>query len=169
MNFLLQDWSVNADPKSKLVLSSFRLAHSFALQKHRHTLVWIIGLPILVLYRITVEWLLNIELPPRAQIGPGLKLRHGQGLVIHPETKIGANVTLRHSTTIGNKNYADGLPSQAPILEDNVDVGCHVVIIGPITIGQNAVIGAGSVVVKDVSPNSVVAGNPARVIATRTT
>ncbi len=71
---------------------------------------------------------------------------------------IGRHCSFRNNTTIGEKN---GLK---PILEDGVFVGPNVVIIGNVRIGRNAVIGAGSVVVKDVPSYAVVAGNPARVI-----
>lgn len=69
---------------------------------------------------------------------------------------------MRQCTTIGNKK--DGRNDLAPVIGDNVNVGANVVIIGNITIGNNVIIGAGSVVVHDVPDNSVVAGNPARVI-----
>lgn len=69
---------------------------------------------------------------------------------------------MRQCTTIGNKK--DGRNDLTPVIGDNVNVGANVVIIGNITIGNNVIIGAGSVVVHDVPDNSVVAGNPARVI-----
>lgn len=117
----------------------------------------------MVAYRLLVDWVMNVEIPARTRIGPGLVLWHGQGLVVNPNTLIGANVVLRHNTTIGPK-VVDGVNTAAPTIGDHVDVGPHVVIIGPISIGDRAVIGAGSVVTKDVASGSVVAGNPARPI-----
>lgn len=108
--------------------------------------------------------MLGIELPWDTQIGPNLKLQHGLALVVNHETIIGANCTLRHSTTIGNKKLPDGSYSSSPQIGNNVEIGSNVVILGPITVGDNAVIGAGSVVVKDVAAGAVVVGNPARVI-----
>lgn len=71
---------------------------------------------------------------------------------------IGDNFSCIHCTTIGKKD------DKRPRIGNNVTVGCHVAIIGDITIGNNVTIGAGSVVVKDVPDNAVVVGNPARII-----
>ena len=69
-----------------------------------------------------------------------------------------------HCTTIGNKELRNGSFSKSPVIGDNVNIGSNVCIIGPISIGTNVIIGAGSVVTKDVPSNSVVVGNPARII-----
>ena len=122
-------------------------------EKKQAFLIFLIGVPILVLYRLFVEWGLNIEIPAKTKIGKGFILHHGQGLVIHPDTIIGHNVTLRHGTTIGTKDMGS-LPSRPPVIEDNVNIGAHVVLIGDITIGKDAIIGAGSVVLMDVPANS---------------
>jgi putative colanic acid biosynthesis acetyltransferase WcaB len=167
MSCLQNDWMANHEWKSRFVLLFFRTAHRFAVKKNSNKLLWLIGLPVLILYRVIVEWGLNIEIPAKTKIGQGLKLRHGQGLVIHPDTIIGTNVTLRHTTTIGNKMDSQGQPTAAPTIEDNVDIGAHVVIVGPITIGANSTIGAGSVVVKSVPANAVSVGNPAKIISMR--
>ncbi len=161
MKKIMDDWAANHEWKSRFVLFFFRIAHGFAVRKGRNNLVWIIGLPVLILYRLSVEWLLNVEIPAKTQIGPGLKLRHGQGLVIHPGTKIGPNVTLRHNTTIGNKKGRNGVSTASPVIEEGADIGCNVVLIGPITVGRGAVIGAGAVVTKDVPASAVAVGNPA--------
>ena len=81
---------------------------------------------------------------------------------MNQNVKIGKNCSIRPYTVIGNKQ--DGKNEQVPIIGDNVTIGCNVSIIGKITVGDNAVIGAGSVVVKDVPANAVVVGNPARVV-----
>ena|SRR5690606_15981617 len=106
-----------------------------------------------------------VELSWKTSIGPGLSIWHGGGLVIHPDTVIGSNFTVRQCTTIGIKQEADGsYSSRAPVIGDNVDIGCNSVIIGDITIGDHVKIGAGTVVVKNIPGNATVVGNPARVI-----
>jgi putative colanic acid biosynthesis acetyltransferase WcaB len=111
-----------------------------------------------------VEWVLCIELPWKTRIGPGFRIDHGQALVINDGTVFGANCTVRNSTTIGNKRLKDGSYSRAPRFGDRVDIVANAVIIGPITIGNDVLVGAGAVVFKDVPANSVVVGNPGRVI-----
>jgi putative colanic acid biosynthesis acetyltransferase WcaB len=159
---ILRDWRANAgNIKGRLVLLLFRLAqHVRALPAPW----WALGLPYLAFYRLAVEWFLGVELRYKTAVGPGLRLYHGQAVVIHEGTVIGANCTLRQSTTIGNKTLPDGTPSGCPVIGDGVDIGANAVVLGPIQVGDGAVIGAGSVVVKDVPAGAVVAGNPARVL-----
>jgi putative colanic acid biosynthesis acetyltransferase WcaB len=150
--------------KAQLVLFAFRLAHVFATGKDTNRILWIAGLPILILYRILVEWTLCIELPAKTDIGAGLRLFHGQALVVNAHARIGSDCTLRHCTTIGSKVLASGEERPSPALGDRVDVGSNVVILGGISIGDDVVVGAGSVVIRDVADGAVVAGNPARVL-----
>lgn len=163
INYILQDWQTNKDTsfKSRLSLLMFRLAKAFVTLPK--PFIWI-AIPYRFFYQVLVEWVLGIELPWNTEVGKGLKLQHGHGLVVNYEAKIGENCTLRNTTTIGNKKLQDGSHSAPPIIGNNVDIGANVVIIGAITVGDNAVIGAGSVVVKDVPEGAVVVGNPARVI-----
>jgi putative colanic acid biosynthesis acetyltransferase WcaB len=107
---------------------------------------------------------LGIELPRKTTVGEGLSLYHGQALVVNKGTIIGNNCVLRNSTTIGHKKLADGTFSACPRIGNNVDIGANVCIIGDISIGDNVIIGAGSVVTKDVPADCVVVGNPARVL-----
>jgi putative colanic acid biosynthesis acetyltransferase WcaB len=160
---IVQDWQRNRDTslKSRLSLCLFRLAQVMGRSPVYSR--WL-AIPCRGVYQILVEWILGIELPWDTQVGANLKLQHGQGLVVNHHTIIGDHCILRNGTTIGNKQRADGSYSASPKIGDHVDIGCNVVIIGPLTIGDNAVIGAGSVVVKDVPANAVVAGNPAKVI-----
>lgn len=158
-SYIFQDWQENqrTSLKSRLVLLMFRAAQ--ALGKLPFPLsLW------RLIYQIFVEGILGIELPWDTQVGSNLQLQHGTALVVNHDAKIGTNCILRHSTTIGNKILSDGSLSDSPIIGDYVEIGSNVVIIGSIKVGNHAVIGAGSVVVKDVPPRSVVAGNPAKVI-----
>jgi len=153
---ILQDWEANRGSwKSKLVLVLYRAAQ--AVHRQPAPLRWL-GLPVVLAYVIGVEWLMGIELNLASRIGPGLRLYHGYGLVVHRSAVLGRNCALRHCTTIGMKNE----PDDCPVIGDNVEIGSNTVLMGRIHVGDGAVIGAGSVVVKDVPPGDVVAGNPAR-------
>ena len=120
--------------------------------------------PIRPFYQVVVEYILGVEIPWNVTIGTHLQLQHGRGIVINHQTVIGHHCILRHTTTIGNKKRSDGSYTSAPTIGNYVDIGCHVVILGDVNIGDRAVIGAGSVVIRDVPAGGVVAGNPARLI-----
>jgi putative colanic acid biosynthesis acetyltransferase WcaB len=155
---IFQDWNSNPhDLRIRCSLAAFRLMQRIG-QWPRFARI--LCFPLFFLYRIIVVWIFHMELFWWMNIGAGLRIYHGYCLVIHPATQIGKNVTLRHCVTLGNKRDTFG----APILEDGVDVGANAIIIGEITIGRNAVIGAGAVVTKDVPAGAVVAGNPAVII-----
>jgi putative colanic acid biosynthesis acetyltransferase WcaB len=156
--YLLQDWTKGNSLKGKVITFLFRLASlgniNFFLK--------ISLLPYLIFYKFFVEWILGIELPYNAKIGKGLKIFHGQALVISSNVTIGVNCILRQSTTIGNANLdPNGL---CPIIGNNVQIGSNCCIIGNITIGDNVTIGAGSVIVKNIPSNCVIVGNPGRII-----
>lgn len=123
-------------------------------------LVRAVSSPYFVLYRVLVFWILHMELDWRLSVGERLRIFHGYCLVIHPATRIGKDVTLRHGVTLGNKQPGGG----APEIGDGVEVGANAIIIGPVKVGDGATIGAGAVVTKDVPPRTVVAGNPAKPI-----
>ena len=104
----------------------------------------------------------------KAEIGPGLKIAHGRGLVISGGTVIGKNCDVRQNTTFGG-NYRKIGPDgrMQPWLGDNVSVGAGAVILGPVKVGSNSVIGANAVVTKDVPENVIVGGVPAQIIKER--
>jgi serine O-acetyltransferase len=107
-----------------------------------------------------------VDLPWNADIGPGFALTHGYGLVVSPGARLGSNVTLFHGVTLGRRDRLgpEGRHvMEFPVLENEVWVGPHAIIVGGITIGQGSRIAGGAFVTEDVPPHSVVTGNPARV------
>lgn len=163
---LRKDFGANpSNAKAKLLLIGFRTVHVFAVRKSTHPWLWVCALPLMAAYRVIFEWILGMELPARTQVGAGLTVMHGQGLVVNYNAVIGQGCTLRQCTTIGCKVLPNGESGPSPILGDNVDVGSNVVILGGIKLGNGCVVGAGSVVVRDVPSGAVVVGNPARIIS----
>lgn len=158
---LFQDWKQNkGNLKGRTVLFLFR----FAQLANRNYTIAIILCIYLGFYYLFVEWFLGIEIPRKVSAGKGLILYHGQALVVNQDVKIGDNCTLRNSVTIGHKKLSDGSLSRCPTIGNNVDIGANACIIGDITIGDNVIVGAGAVVVKDVPSDSIVVGNPARIL-----
>jgi serine O-acetyltransferase len=102
--------------------------------------------------------LTGIEIHPAACIGQGFFIDHGAGVVIGETAWIGDDVTLYQGVTLGGTGFATG--KRHPTLEDNVTVGAGAKLLGAITVGHGAKIGANSVVIHDVPPNSTVVGNP---------
>jgi serine O-acetyltransferase len=100
----------------------------------------------------------GIEIHPAAQVAEGLFIDHGNGVVIGETAEIGENVTLYQGVTLGGTGFATG--KRHPTVQDNVTIGSGAKLLGPITIGHGAKIGANSVVIHDVPPNSTVVGNP---------
>jgi putative colanic acid biosynthesis acetyltransferase WcaB len=157
LKFIQQDFSVNkGNTKGKIIALHFRMA-SYC---YNSKLLSILFLPYLLFYKYFVQIIFSLELPYGLSIGKGFKIYHGNALVIHQNTLIGNNCVIRQSTTIGNA-VADG---KCPVIGNNVNIGCNVCIIGDVIIGDNVAIGAGSVIVKNIPSNSVVVGNPGRVI-----
>ena len=113
------------------------------------------------------RFLTGIEIHPRANIGKNLFIDHGLGVVIGETSEIGDNVTIYHMATLGgispsvNSNEQRNV-KRHPTLKDNVVVGSGAQILGPVTVGKNAKIGANAVVTKDVPENAVMVGIPAK-------
>lgn len=105
--------------------------------------------------------LTGIEIHPAARLGPGLFIDHGMGVVIGETSEVGENVTLLQGVTLGGTSLKRG--KRHPTLGNNVVVGAGAKLIGAFKIGDGSRIGAGSVVVREVPPNSVVVGVPGRV------
>jgi serine O-acetyltransferase len=100
----------------------------------------------------------GIEIHPKALVGDGLFIDHGMGVVIGETASLGANVTMYQGVTLGGTGFATG--KRHPTVQDNVTIGSGAKLLGPITIGHGAKIGANAVVIHDVPPNSTVVGNP---------
>ena len=104
----------------------------------------------------------GIEIHPGAQIGKGFFIDHGHGVIIGETTIIGDNVTLYQGVTLGGTGKEKG--KRHPTIEDNVMISAGAKILGSFTVGANSKIGAGSVVLDEVPPNSTVVGVPGRVV-----
>ena len=104
----------------------------------------------------------GIEIHPGAQIGKGLFIDHGTGVVIGETTEIGENCTLYQGVTLGGTGKDKG--KRHPTLGDNVMVGAGAKILGPFRVGDNSKVGANALVLSEVPPDSTAVGVPARVI-----
>ena len=118
------------------------------------------------------RWLTGIEIHPGARIGRRLFIDHGMGVVIGETSEIGDDVTLYHGVTLGGVAPSVDSDSQRdqkrhPTLEDGVIVGSGAQVLGPITVGRDARVGANAVVTKDVPPGATVVGIPAKVVSPR--
>lgn len=163
ISLIIEDIKCNAHAKSKFVLLFYRIA--FASGASSSPIMRRITMPVRVAYRIVVDWLMGIDIPTKVRIGRRPVLYHSTALVINEGVVIGDDCILRHSVTIGNKLTKDG-ESAAPLIGNRVEFGAGAIILGPITIGDDVKIGAGSVVTKSVAPMAIVVGNPGRDIRT---
>ncbi|MGB9847366.1 MAG: serine O-acetyltransferase, partial [Desulfotomaculales bacterium] len=108
------------------------------------------------------RFLTQIEIHPGAKIGEGFFIDHGAGVVIGETAEIGNNVTIYQGVTLGGTGKEKG--KRHPTIGNNVVISTGAKVLGAITVGENSKIGAGSVVLKDVPPNSTVVGVPGRVV-----
>jgi len=108
------------------------------------------------------RFLTGIEIHPGAVVGDSFFIDHGLGVVIGETTEIGSNVTLYQGVTLGGTGKEKG--KRHPTIGDNVVIGAGAKILGPISIGSNSRIGAGSVVLKSAPANSTVVGIPGRIV-----
>lgn len=139
-------------PSFKVMLH-YRLAHQLYLKKHYFFARWISQ---------RASRKTGIEIHPGAQIGEGFFIDHGNGVIIGETTIIGNNVTLYQGVTLGGTGKETG--KRHPTIEDNVMISAGAKVLGSFTIGANSKIGAGSVVLEEVPPNSTVVGVPGRVV-----
>lgn len=169
-NYVLQSSSIQMDVEQTFLVRGCQAKKETIKKKFEHLMLYYPEFAFIFFWRIKKknhffaslfidqEYLCKIF--GSTKIKGGLVCYHPFSTVINAKT-IGENFQFRNGLTIGNKGNDNSL---VPIIGDNVTVGTNVVIIGGITIGDRVVIGAGSVVVKDVPPDSVIAGNPAQVL-----
>ncbi|MBV9718136.1 MAG: serine O-acetyltransferase [Candidatus Eremiobacteraeota bacterium] len=121
------------------------------------------GVPILPRFFANVaRFLTQIEIHPGATIGKGIFIDHGSGVVIGETVEIGDGCTIYQGVTLGGTSLSHG--KRHPTLGRNVTIGVNSSVLGAIVLGDNAKVGGGSVVVKDVPANATVVGVPARIV-----
>lgn len=154
-----EDWRANrGQTKGQLVVAAYRLAHASRRPLGVRPRPW--AVPIGLVYRVMVEWVLTVEIPWGTEIGRRLQVFHGAGIVINDRSVLGDDVAIRQHVTIGNSR-PDG---PCPVIGDRVELGAGCIVIGGITVGDDARVGAGAVVTKDVPAGATVVGNPARIL-----
>ena len=140
------------------ILAAWPGVHALLAHRVAHTLNEA-GVPLLPrLIATAARSVTGIEIHPAAKIGNGFFIDHGMGVVIGETAEIGDDVTMYQGVTLGGTGFATG--KRHPTVQDNVTIGSGAKMLGPITIGHGAKIGANSVVIHDVPPNSTVVGNP---------
>lgn len=108
------------------------------------------------------RFLTGIEIHPGAKIGKGVFIDHGMGVVIGETVEIGHNVTIYQGATLGGTGKEKG--KRHPTIGNNVVISAGAKVLGPFKVGDNAKIGAGAVVLKEVPPNCTVVGIPGRIV-----
>lgn len=158
-----QDWEANQGRRRmQVLLVLFRVANWTNQRLPRSHPLRLLSA---FIYRQISLCFYGIDLPQQTRVGPRLQIHHGFGLVVHGATNLGANVTLRHNTTLGERISGAGTPT----VGDDVNIGAGALVLGGIRVGDRAFVGGGSVVVADVPADARVVGNPARVIGTART
>lgn len=130
-----------------------RIAHHFYLKG------WVVFPRVLNTFS---RFLTGIDIHPGAKLGQGLFIDHGMGLVIGETAELGNNVTLYQGVTLGGTGKEKG--KRHPTIGNNVVVSSGAKVLGSFKVGDNSKIGSGSVVLKEIPPNSVVVGVPGRVV-----
>jgi serine O-acetyltransferase len=154
------------DPAARSVLDvllSYPGFHAIVAYRFNHTLdQW--RIPVLPRWLSHVaRFLTGIEIHPGAKIGQSVFIDHGMGVVVGETAEIGDGCTIYQGVTLGGTSLAR--TKRHPTLGRNVTVGAGAIVLGAIVVGDDARVGSGSVVVRDVPPNATVVGVPARVVA----
>jgi serine O-acetyltransferase len=168
LNFFISDVSAafNKDPAANTlieVLTSYPGIKAVLLYRIAH-FFWSIGMPFIPRYLSDIaRELTGIEIHPGAEIGSEFFIDHGSGVVIGETTIIGDNCTIYSGVVLGGTSIKK--EKRHPTIGDNVVIGTGAKVLGPITVSDNVRIGANSVVVNDVPPNSVVVGVPGKIVS----
>jgi serine O-acetyltransferase len=129
-------------------ISHFLWQHHFKLIARMHSQFW--------------RFLTQIEIHPGATIADGIFIDHGSGIVIGETAEIEKGVMLYHGVTLGGTGKDKG--KRHPTVKSGCLISAHTQLIGPIKVGENAKVGAGAVVTKDVPAHTTVAGIPAKIV-----
>ena len=143
-----------AAPQVQVVIL-FRIAHALAKTPLRPFSF--------VIRTIGLVWS-GAEIHPDAQLSPGLALAHSSGVMIGAEVKTGIDFRIYPGAVLGEPGRGSADFAKFPTFGDHVTVGAHAVVLGNVHVGHGSVVGANSVVTKDVPDNVVVAGSPARIV-----
>jgi len=161
--------AVARDPAATSMLEVFLTypgLHALWLYRIAHTLhEYGFGLTARLLSHLS-RFLTGVEIHPGATIGRRCVIDHGMGTVIGETAEIGDDVLMYHGVTLGGNSPRR--EKRHPTLEDGVTVGADATLLGAITVGENASVGAGAVVVEDVPPDTTVVGNPAKPVSAPT-
>jgi serine O-acetyltransferase len=159
---LREDWATNGRDISHLglwVMAVYRFGRWRYTIRRRA-----VRMPFSFLYKVLKVFgqvLTGVELPCEVTIGRRFRIEHVGAIVIHGDTVFGDDVIIRQGVTTGVRNTG---VQAAPKIGNRVDIGAGAKILGPITIGDDVVIGANAVVLQDVPGNSLAVGVPARII-----
>ena len=141
----------------------YRFGHARFIIRNRY-----VRLPWTLLYIVLnklVEVFCGITIGATAVIGHRLAIEHHGGIVVHGASVIGDDCMIRHGVTLGNAGRAD--PMGAPRIGNRVEIGAGAKILGRVSVGDDAIIGANAVVTRDVPAGAIVGGVPARIIKMR--
>ncbi len=154
-------WAVAIMNRGMQALVLYRVSHA----------LWRRGVPLLpMLLTRLCQHLYAVDIAYEAHLGPGMVIVHGFGLVVGNQTRLEGQCILFHGVTFGDRGsewVGASVPDGHPTVGLDCMFGAGAKVLGPLRVGANCIVGANSVVLKDVPPNSVVVGVPGRVVGQR--
>lgn len=139
--------------KGYQAVQAYRIAHWLWAQNRRE-MAWYL--------QMRISEVFGVDIHPGATIGKGIMIDHAHSIVIGETARVGDNVSMLHSVTLGGTGKEDG--QRHPTIENGVLIGAGAKVLGDITVGNCAKVASGSVVLKDVPPCKTVAGVPAKIV-----